>query len=188
MPDKPFYDESGGGVTLSGGEPLFQPDFALELLGALHAQGLHTAVETSGFFPSDLIEPLARVCDLFLFDLKHLDPAKHREGAGADNQLILENFHRLLDLVGGKRVIARVPLIPGFNADEESVAAIAEFLKRADYAGPVHLLPFHAWARDKYRRLGREWPYHGVAGVGDDMMIQVLAAIEARGFKHQLYG
>jgi len=121
--DEPFYVESGGGVTVSGGEPTLQRDFLLRLLEALRARGLHTALETCGLFDASLVEPLAARCDLFLFDLKHPDAERHRELTGASNRRILANFEALWRRVGEGRLVPRVPLVPGVNTDGAAVDA-----------------------------------------------------------------
>jgi pyruvate formate lyase activating enzyme len=156
--DKPFYDEAGGGVTLTGGEPTSQAGFLLALLGELRERGIHTALETCGNFSKKLVDRLVEAVDLFLFDIKHLSDQKHKQATGAGNRRILENFRAIVDRVGEERVIVRIPVIPGFNSDPDSVASTAKFLARRKWHGPVQLLAHHAWAQDKYRMLGREAP------------------------------
>ena len=158
MRDKIFYDNSKGGVTITGGEPAIQKEFLLETLEALKTAGIHTAIETSGHFSPELIAPLIQRADLFLFDLKHADAKAHEKAAGAGNQIILANFIEILKRAGNRRVIPRIPLIPGFNLDTQSLNAIISFLLNAGYQGPVHLLPYHTWARGKYQRLNRPHP------------------------------
>lgn len=153
--DRPFYDRSGGGVTITGGEPTAQPAFLLELLDALAAERLHIALETCGHFPAGLCQPLAAKVDLFLYDIKHVDADLHRRATGVDGRRIRANFVTLLGLVGSERFRVRVPVIPDFNADPDSVQAIAEYLRRVGYRGPVELLPYHDWAGGKYERIGR---------------------------------
>lgn len=155
--DAPFFAASGGGVTFTGGEPTAQMPFLLEALDRAGEAGLHRALETCGAFGARWLEPLAARVDLFLFDLKHIDDAAHRRGTGAGNRRILVNFAALLSRVGAERLIPRVPIIPGFNADPASRRAIAHFLRARGYRGPVHLMPYHGLARDKYARVGREF-------------------------------
>jgi len=154
--DKPFYDDSGGGVTLTGGEPTAQAGFLFELCGELRKRGIHIALETCGHFDKKLVNRLAESVDLFLFDVKHLSERRHKEATGAGNRRILDNFRALADRAGADRVVPRIPVIPGFNADAESVESAADFLAGKNWRGPVHLLAYHTWARDKYRMLGRE--------------------------------
>ncbi|MFH2006181.1 MAG: glycyl-radical enzyme activating protein [bacterium] len=158
--DKPFYDRSGGGVTVSGGEPTLQSEFLLELLAALRAAGVHTALETCGHFSPELVEPLAAVTDLFLFDLKHPDPEAHRRGTGVDNRLIQDNFQALVARAGCEAVEPRIPVIPGFNDDDEAMAGFGAVLLAAGYKGTVTLLPYHRWAAGKYERTGRAGAFH----------------------------
>ena len=153
--DAPFFADSGGGVTFSGGEPTVQSEFLLEALAAFRARGIHTAIETCGDFPAELIDALLERCDLFLFDLKSVDPARHAFGTGRDNGRIVANLSELARRVDATRLIPRVPLIPGFNTDPSSLETIAELLAQLGLSGPAHLMPYHAMARDKYRRLGR---------------------------------
>lgn len=150
--DAPFYEQSGGGVTFSGGEPLGQPEFlhaALEQCGRL---GIHRAVDTSGYADAEVLLRSAAVADLFLYDLKVMDPEVHRRCTGVDNARILANL-RLLSGAGAEIVI-RMPLIPGVNDTDENIAAAGEFLASLPRRHPVDVLPFHAIARSKYARLG----------------------------------
>jgi pyruvate formate lyase activating enzyme len=154
--DKPFFDQSGGGVTLTGGEPTAQAEFLFELLGELKRRGIHTALETCGYFEGKLVDRLVGSVDLFLFDVKHLSEQRHKQATGAGNRRILDNFQAIVERAGVERVIPRIPVIPGFNSDTESVESTAVFLAGKNWSGPVHLLAHHTWARDKYRMLGRD--------------------------------
>lgn len=153
--DRPFYEESDGGVTFSGGEPLMQPEFLLACLAACRERGLHTAVDTSGYAPRDLMMEVATRTDLFLYDLKLLDDARHREYTGVPLAPILAN---LRDLVrAGAPIWLRVPLIPKVNDDLANLKAIGAFVAALDGIERVHVLPYHRVGSDKYRRLGQ--PY-----------------------------
>jgi pyruvate formate lyase activating enzyme len=154
--DKPFFDDSGGGVTLTGGEPTAQAGFLFELAGKLRKRGMHVALETCGYFDRKLVDRLVDSVDLFLFDVKHLSERRHKEATGAGNRRILENFRALVERAGEERVVPRIPVIPGFNSDGKSVESTAVFLAEKNWRGPVHLLAHHTWARDKYRMLGRD--------------------------------
>ncbi len=181
LSDKPFYDDSDGGVTITGGEPTAQSGFLIELLELLQGKGIHTAVETCGYFAEDLVEPLTRRVDLFLYDVKHVDSPRHREGTGVDPGQILANFRRILGCVGAARVIPRIPVIPGFNAEPRDVDAIGAFLRAAGYAGPVHLLPFHCWAKYKYERLGREGAFADRGKVEEARLVEIEEGLSAVG-------
>jgi pyruvate formate lyase activating enzyme len=157
--DMAFYRTSGGGVTLSGGEPLLQTDFALELLRQCKMRGLHTAMETCGFVTSKVIKQIAPLVDLFLYDIKHLDGNIHKEFTGVSNELILRNCELLIKL--RKTVIVRVPVIPTFNADIKSLQQIVEFAREIGVK-EIHLLPFHRFAAGKYRLMDRTYWNPGV--------------------------
>jgi pyruvate formate lyase activating enzyme len=150
--DAHFYEESGGGVTFSGGEPLMQAEGLFQLLEACKQHGIHTTVDTSGYANWEQFERMMPLTDLFLFDLKNMDPELHREYTGVDNGAILSNADKLLEK--GATLIFRIPVIPGINTIPSEVAAMVHFLKeRADKMTEVHLLPYHRIAENKYRRL-----------------------------------
>jgi pyruvate formate lyase activating enzyme len=155
--DRVFYDQSAGGVTISGGEPLFQHEFLLSLLMASKEKSIHTTVDTTGYTSPEILEYISKFVDLFLYDVKTLDDKRHREYAGVSNRLILGNLRRLVGW--GKRVIVRVPLIPGVNDDETSVRGIGEFVQGLGGVSEIHVLPFHTTGREKYRRLGMEYRF-----------------------------
>jgi len=150
--DAPFYEQSGGGVTFSGGEPLCQSEFLMAALERCGEFEIHRAVDTSGFAESGALLNVARHTDLFLYDLKTIDAARHREHTGVDNALILSNL-RLLS-ASGAAITVRIPLIPGVNDDPESLARAGEFVAGLPGRHPVDLLPFHRAARAKYAKLG----------------------------------
>ena len=147
-----FYDESGGGVTLSGGEPLAQPEFALDVLAACKSRRIHTAVDTCGFAEWDVLDAVASQTDLFLYDVKHLDDDRHRELTGVSNGLILENLERLSE--AGHRIWIRYPLIPCVNDAEGEIAALGRIVSRLKSVDAVHLLPFHRGGKRKRAGLG----------------------------------
>lgn len=186
--DRPFFESSGGGVTLTGGEPTLQSRFLLEILTRLKRERVHTALETCGSFPARLVDELVPLVDLFLFDVKHLDPDAHRRGTGADNERILENFTALHRRVGSARITPRIPLIPGFNASAEALEAILKFLKNAGYEGAVHLLPHHGWARTKYESLGRASDYRVVEDLEDDELTSFRELVAKHGYEAVVYG
>ena len=146
-----FFDESGGGVTYSGGEPLMQPEFLGALLDACRARGIHTAVDTSGMAPWEVLRGIAAKTDLFLFDVKIVDDERHRKFTGGSNVQILENLGRLTRLHGDIRV--RFPLVPGVTDDDENVKRVAHLVHSLGLPG-VDLLPYHRAGLAKYARLG----------------------------------
>lgn len=153
--DKDFYETSGGGVTCSGGECLLQPDFLKALLSALKAEGIRTAVDTAGCVEWPVIRRMLPVTDLFLYDVKCLNPERHLAFTGQDNRLILDNLRRLSKEFAGD-IIIRVPVVRGFNDDPEELLAIAS-LARECGAKDIEYLPYHAMGQRKYRMLGRDF-------------------------------
>lgn len=151
-----FYDQAGGGVTLSGGEPLAQAEFSLAILEACRARRIHTVVDTSGYGPAEVVEAFAKLTDLFLYDLKIMECVRHEAGTGVSNEQILANA-RLLDALGA-RMWVRVPLIPGTNDDVENLAAIGRFVRNLRSVEAVQLLPYHRAGEVKLERLGRTPP------------------------------
>ncbi len=152
MRDRHFYEESGGGITFSGGEPLMQIEGLAELLESAKKHGLHTAVDTCGFAKRAHFERIFAHTDLFLYDLKHMDPRLHEEYTGVDNGLILSNAQFLLE--NGADLIFRIPVIPGINTSDSQVSGMVGFLEeRQEYMKEVHLLPYHRIADNKYLRL-----------------------------------
>ena len=150
--DKPFYEQSGGGVTISGGEPLSQPDFVLELLRRLKQCGIHTALDTTGYVRYETIERIFPYTDLFLYDLKHMDSEKHQIVVGVPNELILENARRIAH-AGGKMQI-RIPVIPDFSDSAENIRETALFCKGlGNSLAMIQLLPYHNLGVMKYQRL-----------------------------------
>ena len=152
--DVKFYENSGGGVTLSGGEPTAQPDFALSILKKCKEAGLHTALDTCGYASWTVLKKLLDQTDLVLFDIKHMDPRTHHEATGKDNRLILSNAKRIAD---HKPIRIRVPLIPGFNDAPEQVRAIVAFVKQELNSVPIDLLSYNRLGESKYDLLGRDY-------------------------------
>ena len=145
--DIPYYDQSHGGVTFSGGEPLMQLDFLEELLQLCRGRSIHTAVDTTGYTPTEDLERLIDLVDLFLYDLKIMDDHAHEEHVGVSNRLILDNLKLLA--TRGARVIIRVPLIPGITDIDSNLDAIIQFVKPLPGVEEVSLLPFHRYFRHK---------------------------------------
>ncbi|HDS6867743.1 TPA: glycyl-radical enzyme activating protein [Klebsiella pneumoniae subsp. pneumoniae] len=153
--DKPFYDRSGGGITLSGGEPFMNPTLAQALFEASHQAGIHTAVETCLHVPWKYIEPSLPFVDLFLADLKHVDEAVFQQWTDGSARRVLDNLQRLAQ--AGKKMIIRVPLIQGFNASEADIAAITDFAADRLQVSEIHYLPYHTLGMNKYQLLSQ--PY-----------------------------
>ena len=184
--DVPFFDQSGGGVTFSGGEPLCQPDFLLAMLEACARSEIRRAVDTSGYVDAGVLLKAARLTDLFLYDLKALDPQKHRVHTGVDNTKILSNL-RLLS-AGGADIIIRIPLIPGVNDDENDIAAAGEFIAGLPQRHAVHLLPYHRAANGKYRKLGLRCHGENVVPPPGEQVAHVARQLSHFGFKVEIGG
>ncbi len=180
--DSAFYAKSGGGVTASGGEPTLQMELLTSLFGTLKERGIHTAIESHGYFSAEVRERLIGVTDQFLIDLKHVDPGAHEREVGVNNELILNNLRAL----AAYDLTVRIPLIPRFNDDDESVLRMAEFVK--ELGAPVHLLRFHNMAGAKYASLGREYAYAKTVPQTDERMRQILSIFQDAGVRAQLGG
>jgi pyruvate formate lyase activating enzyme len=184
--DAPFYASSGGGVTLSGGEPLLQKDFARALLSRCRDAGVHTAVETAGFYPWELLEGILPVTRLLLMDIKHMDPVKHAKTTGADNALILENVRRAA--ATDIPLVVRVPVIPGVNDTAAEIAAIRDFtlgledLRVGGAPLSLELMTFNRLASGKYRSFGADDPYAGLAALSAERMAELtdIARLDRR--------
>jgi pyruvate formate lyase activating enzyme len=150
--ERVFINQSKGGVTFSGGEPLLQSEFLLEALKACKANGYHTAVDTSGYSPAENFRSIIPFTDLFLFDIKHMDEARHIKFTGVSNIGILDNYRLLLE--SGKDIMVRVPIIPGFNDDADHLERLKQFLltTKTGSLKKINLLPFHKIGSSKYKR------------------------------------
>lgn len=175
LKDRNYYARSGGGVTLSGGEVLFQADFTIALLKAFKENGLHTAIESTGYSKFETIQKLLPYLDLYLMDIKHMDGEKHKAYTGQSNEIILENARHIAD--SGMQVIIRVPVIPGFNETEEEIRKIAEFVHSLGTVHELHLLPYHRLGQDKYEGLGRSYELQGIEPLAEENMQSLLKVV-----------
>ncbi len=174
--DRAFYETSNGGVTLSGGEPMLQPDFTRAILQACKAEGVHTAIETSAHCSWELLQKVLPVTDLIMMDIKHLDSEKHRWATGVPNHRILENAQKLAQT--GMPIIFRIPVIPTVNDTPEEVSAIAAFVAACRANNPrvsLELLPFHRLAGDKYASLGFDYRANDLKTPPKEQMAAFLA-------------
>ena len=176
----PFFRRSGGGITLTGGEPTYQSRFSSSVLALCRGEGIHTAIETCGYAPWRKLEALAGVTDLFLYDLKHADDALHKGYTGVSNRIIVRNLARLLDL--GADVIVRIPLIPGCNDTIGSVEAIARKARKAG-ATRASLLPFNPASAGKYSWFHREYPLGPVETQSRRKLAQLREAVRGQGLE-----
>ena len=179
LKDRAFYRKSGGGVTLSGGEPAVQADFGRELLHACRRHGLDTAMETCGYTSFPLLAGLAQHLDQVLYDLKHMDREAHRRLTGVPNDLILENLKRLD--AEGHALVVRVPVIPDVNDSRENLRATAAFVATLSSVRAIELLPYHNYGSGKYRHCGREYVLSDLALPDRDRLQTLRAIVEAAG-------
>ena len=184
--DRVFYMKSGGGVTISGGEPLYQFEFTRELLEGCYDENIHTAIETCGFASWEKYRELLKYLDLILYDIKHMISKSHQEITGRPNEPILENLKKLSQ--DGTPIIIRLPLIPDHNLDDENIKATAEFISTLDNIEEVNLMPFHQFGKDKYERLCREYVIDDLIGMqvqdgGKEKLDELKRLFESYGFK-----
>lgn len=175
--DRGYYRRSGGGLTLSGGESLCQPKFAQALLMVAKARGINTAMESMGCAPYEVIEGILPYLDTYLMDIKHTNPAKHRQFTGRDNQLMLENARRIA-ASGQTELIIRVPVIPTFNDTPEEITSIAQFADKLPGVHHIHLLPYHRLGQDKYEGLGRSYELGGILPPENEHMEMLKKLVE----------
>lgn len=168
--DIPFYFHSGGGMTLSGGEILTQPDFVRTLLRRACWEGIDTAIETTMYADWDLIEPILDSVSTAFVDLKMMNSEKHKQYTGVSNQRILENISRAGKEKNGYRLIIRTPLIPGVNDSEEELSAIGQFVAALPGVCHLQLLPYHRLGTDTYRKLGIPYPLEGLSAPSEEHM------------------
>jgi len=160
--DLPFYEQSNGGVTFSGGEPLYQPEFLLEILEQCRKDCINTAIDTCGYCDTGVLLKAAEAANYFLYDLKFINSSKHEKFCGMPNDLILKNLECL---AGTKsKLLIRIPVIPGINDDIREMSGIFEFIKDFNNIETIHLLPYHNIHTDKYKKIGMEYELSGIPG------------------------
>lgn len=187
MKDQVFFNESSGGVTFSGGEPLGQVEFLLELLQLCKATGLHTAVDTCGYASVGHFEKIIPFTDLFLYDLKHPDPEIHRQFTGVDNRLILQNLELITK--AGKKVIIRIPLISGVNnSSKYQTAILNQLIKLNGSVAEINLLPYHEMAKAKYSRLNKDFNNLHFGKVSEEEILLYKEIFEKEGFNVKIGG
>lgn len=184
--DRIFYDISKGGVTLSGGEPLAQGDFLVDLVKELKNRNLHIAIDTSGYAPWEMIEKLFPNVDLFLYDLKVINESKHIKYTGVSNKLIIENLGKLAK--AGKGIFVRIPIIPGVNNGDSDIKEFIEVLKSSGIYNNINLLPYHNISMEKYNRLNLEYKVSELKEPNDDDMEVLKEVFEKAGLKVKIGG
>lgn len=186
LKDEDFFQQSKGGVTFSGGEPLMQPDFLISILKEMKKLGIHTAVDTSGFASKEVIREVSLYTDLFLYDLKHMDSAKHEKYTGVPNNIILENLKLLMDME--KEVSIRIPIIPNINDSYEELKAFREHIKSLKNVKEICLLPYHKIGQEKYKRLGRAYKMQDIEEPSQETMDSIVKIFEGCGIKVRIGG
>lgn len=177
--DKSYFDNSDGGITLSGGDAIFQPEFALEILKLSRQNGIHTCLETSGYCKPEILTELARLTDLFLFDFKHFNDIEHKKYASVSNQTLLANLDYLSSQ--NKAIILRCPIIPGVNNNMQHFKAIAQLGNKYASIKSVEIMAFHDWGFHKYEQLGRNCPAIDSSTVDDETAQSWVKAIRDLG-------
>jgi pyruvate formate lyase activating enzyme len=179
--DITFFNESGGGVTFSGGEPLLQHDFLNTLLIECKERDIHTIVQTCGFAPYEVVDRMRDNVDLFLYDIKIMDDGKHRKYTGASNGQILENLKKLAE--NGSSIVVSFPIIPGINDDEKNVTRIAQFIRPLPNIEQVNLLPYHRAGIEKYKNLGKPYKLDRIQPPSDQRIKSIKEKIEGFGIR-----
>ncbi|HEY5157902.1 MAG TPA: glycyl-radical enzyme activating protein [Anaerolineales bacterium] len=179
--DRTFYEQSEGGVTFTGGEPLAQPRFLLALLSACRGSGLHTVVDTSGYASWTVLDEIRPFVDLFLYDLKLMDDVRHRQWTDMSNKMILSNLQRLAE--AGQNLLVRIPIIPGINDDEENLRQTGIFLASLSHHPSVELLPYHNIATAKYAGLGLEYGLDEIQPPTKEKMQAHIACLKEYGLQ-----
>jgi pyruvate formate lyase activating enzyme len=180
MQDELFYINSGGGVTISGGEPLSQLEFTLNLLKEFKKKSLHTTLDTTGYAKLEEFEKILPYTDLFLFDIKHLNSEAHQKATGIPNEIILKNFKNCLEK--GNKVWVRVPVIPNFNDSNRYINTLGNFLSEKPIE-KVSLLKYHEWGRHKYKYLDRIYPLKSIAFISDEKIQALKNILESYGLE-----
>ncbi len=186
LKDVPYYRRSGGGITISGGEPLYQPEFVTALLRTAKDHGLHTTMESTASVKFEIIEQLLPYLDLYLLDIKHMNSEKHKVFTSKSNELILENAVKIAN--SNTELIIRVPVIPTFNDTPKEIQDIANFAKTLTGVKEMHLLPYHRLGQDKYEGLGRDYTMNHITPITNEDMTGLLNVVIESGLAGQIGG
>ena len=182
-----FFLNSDGGVTISGGEPTVQADYVVEILEEMKNCGIHTCVDTCAYCRWEELEKLLGKTNIFLVDLKHMDPEKHKEATGVTNELILENIRRLAD--SGAEIRLRLPLIPGYNDASDNVEEVAKFAESLGTSVKgIDVLPFHSYCANKYEALGLEWEYADAPSMDNADAVRIEEILKSHGLETTVGG
>ncbi len=184
--DRIFYDQSAGGATFSGGEPLMQPKFLLALLEQCRIKGIHTAIDTTCFAEPDVIRDVSSKADMFLCDIKHMDSNIHKKYTGVDNNLILDNIKMLAEM--GAKMLIRVPVIPGFNNDKTNIETTAQFVKSLKSTNRIDILPYNRGGLEKSVRLSTNFELMRTETPDSEAMETIAYTFKKHGFDVKIGG
>ena len=186
--DSMFYANSGGGITLSGGEPTMQPEFALEILKGSKKMGIHTAIETCGYVKWDIFDGMLRYLDLVYMDIKHMSPEEHKKLTSRKNSLIQANARKLAEKYPDKPFIIRIPVIPGCNDSDENITATAQFVSQLKGIHRIELLPYHRYGIHKYEALAKEYTLYHLQALPEERMSALATLVESFGIEVSVGG
>ena len=184
--DALFYENSGGGVTFGGGEPTSGGQFFLDLVEASVLEGWHVAVDTCGFCPEERFHKVLKMADLFLFDIKHMDPEEHKKYTGVDNVVILENLAAISE--AGANINVRIPFMPGLNSSDENMRAIGKFVAPLRGVVGVNILPYHTVAKGKHERWHMEYKLNDLMPPTENQTHHAAEILESYGLKVHIGG
>jgi pyruvate formate lyase activating enzyme len=183
-----FYTNSGGGMTLSGGEPTMQPEFALEILKGCKRMGIHTAIETCGYVKWDILDGILRYLDLVYMDIKHMSIEEHKKLTSRENDLIHANARKLAEKYPDTPFVIRIPVIPECNDTDENIAATARFVSELKGTHRIELLPYHRFGIHKYEALSREYTLSDLQTLSEERMNTLAALVESYGIEASVGG
>ena len=190
--DRLFYRRSGGGVTLSGGEPLSQPEFCRDFFKEAKRRNLHTVTETCGYAKWDHLQSIIEYTDLLFMDIKHMNPVQHKKLTGKSNELILENIRRASRAIDGeeKEIVIRIPVIPTLNDSKDNIRATAEFVRGLKKIKKIELLPYHNMGHAKYMRTKWTKPYslHALEPISGESIQTLKNIVESNGLVGEIGG
>lgn len=186
--DTLFYSNSGGGITLSGGEPTMQPEFSLEILKGCKDRGIHTAIETCGYVKWDILDEILQYLDLVYMDIKHMSPVEHKKLTTKGNRLILENARRIATKYPDKPFILRIPVIPGYNDSDENITSTAQFARQLKGDHKIELLPYHKLGIPKYKALFKDYPLPSLESPSEEHLHALKKLVKSCGVQAQIGG
>lgn len=186
--DTLFYSNSGGGITLSGGEPAMQPEFSLGILKACKERGIHTAIETCGYVKWDILDEMLGYLDLVYMDIKHMSPEEHKKLTTKSNRLILENARKIATRYPAKPLIIRIPVIPGYNDSDENIIGTAQFLRQLKGDHKIEFLPYHKLGVPKYKALSKDYPLFSLEPPSEEHLRALEKLVKSYGIESQIGG